>query len=668
MLVKIALPARSRVSALVAVAGSVLAFGPLAAQATNPPYLAGFPSVDRVKSAMQAKDPREQALRQLGAIWQLQEMVKQLSGSREFRGFLPDEQKLLGTYSTAHFEISKAIDSAFPGPYGMARTVSDNTPYRYMRTDSRFGIEGIRTFTIVAAPVVDSFLRSVGADKARWAARAKADSEAMIAAQNAKNAPPGARNDQGTLRIRRCVESGRSEMQCMMEGIGGEISGMMNAILPGIKKTPIQGIRMSGVYPGENRFGLTFYTDDVQVSCGELVPESHGYTTAVVPTGIRITIASSPAPIVLTLRPDGHLAGTGPTDIAGEVQTGVEYGTRTWSDGHTEPISRPVFAPRTLRCNIGVLTASGPSSPLGSLSAAPATLLNGLFGNPDPKAGKPVPVGARMNGEYGSQLALDLEFQPEGVVLGCREATSLRDYAVQAQGNQALIRVDNGGGRTLDFSLGPDGKITGSGDVRVDGRAVSGTSPNGDITYASRSATCTVGTLNPAGPVLTEAEQGAAAARQSLGRPAPSPAPQNTGGVGPSFVQLESGFPTNPNGTSPLAGANVMLLDGGFDAVLREAGVLMTPLDGFKGAFTKAYDAGGEKRQKLVQTLAAHTVGYFQLDKDGIGKSPELAIGKTNTFLVTATVAGSKYMWALAGVARAGWTKVILTTGNALRN
>jgi hypothetical protein len=617
--------------------------------------------VERVKSVMQAKDPREQALKQLGALWQLQEMVRQLSGGREFRGLLPDELKLVNAYSMAHFQISKAIDSTFPGPYGSARSVSGNTPYQYMRTDPRFGIEGIQTFTIVAAPVVDQFLQSVGADKARWAARARADTQAMLAAQAARNAPSGARNDQATLRIRRCVESGRSEMQCMMEGLGGEISGLMNVMLPGIKKTPIHGVRMSGIYPGENRFSLTFYTDNVMVGCGELIPESHGYTTAVVPQGIRITITSSPAPIVLTLRADGRLAGPGPTDITGQVQIGTEYGTRTWSDGRTEPISRPVYAARTLRCNIGVLTASGPSSPLGSLSTAPATLLNGLFGSPDPKAGKPAPVGARMNGEYGSQLELDLEFQPEGVVLGCREATSLRDYTVQAQGNQALIRIDNGAGRTLDFALGPDGKITGSGEVRVEGRVVTGTSGNGEITYAPRSATCPAGTLNPAGPVLSEAEQGAEAARASLGRPSPPAA-------GPSFVQLESGIPTNANGTSPLAGASVMLLDGGFDAVLREAGVLMSPMEGFKSAFTKAYDAGGEQRQKLVRTLAAHTVGYFQLDKDGIGKSPELTIGKTNTFLVTANVSGTKYIWALTGVARAGWTKVVLTTGNALRN
>ncbi len=110
---------------------------PLAAQATNPPNLAQFPTVARVKEVMTAADPREQALKQMGALWQLQEIIKALSGRREFRGLTPDEGKLIGTYSGAQYHIAQAIDSAFPGPYGKWRRVSDNTPYGYMRSDSR---------------------------------------------------------------------------------------------------------------------------------------------------------------------------------------------------------------------------------------------------------------------------------------------------------------------------------------------------------------------------------------------------------------------------------------------------------------------------------------------------------------------------------------------------
>ena len=83
---------------------------------------------------------------------------------------------------------------------------------------------------------------------------------------------------------------------------------------------------------------------------------------------------------MLTMRPDGRLAGPGPADITGMVQTGIQFGTRTWSDGRTEPISRPVYEKLTRRCNVGELALAGASPPLGSLSTAPATLLNTVFG------------------------------------------------------------------------------------------------------------------------------------------------------------------------------------------------------------------------------------------------------------------------------------------------
>ncbi len=62
-------------------------------QALNPPYLSEMPSVDRVIQAMQTADPRETAQRQLGAFYQLMEIIKTLSGPREFRGFTPDEAR-----------------------------------------------------------------------------------------------------------------------------------------------------------------------------------------------------------------------------------------------------------------------------------------------------------------------------------------------------------------------------------------------------------------------------------------------------------------------------------------------------------------------------------------------------------------------------------------------
>ena len=45
-------------------------------QALNPPYLSEIPPVDRVMSVMRVADPRETALRQIGAFYQLIEIIK----------------------------------------------------------------------------------------------------------------------------------------------------------------------------------------------------------------------------------------------------------------------------------------------------------------------------------------------------------------------------------------------------------------------------------------------------------------------------------------------------------------------------------------------------------------------------------------------------------------
>src|SRR5688572_6536907 len=228
-----------------------------AAQAANPPYMAQFPSVEKVVKAMELPDPRESALRKLGALWQLQQVIKQLSGSREFRGLLPDEARVLGEYQVAEYYIGQAIDSAFPGPYGNAGKVSLNTPYRYMRTDVRFGIEGVELAKVLPVSVLELFYQSVGNDKARRAAVARADSEATRRAQ-AQAGPTKLQQEQAA--IRRCAESGRSETQCMMEGIGKSFMDMTTSAMPGLgdllNGNPIHGVRMSGMYAGEGKLGF----------------------------------------------------------------------------------------------------------------------------------------------------------------------------------------------------------------------------------------------------------------------------------------------------------------------------------------------------------------------------------------------------------------------------
>ena len=656
-----------------------------AAQATNPPYLSEFPTVERVKKAMQVSDPRETALRQMGALWQLQEIIKALSGHREFRGFLPDEGRIVGAYGVAQYYIGQAVDSAFPGPYGSARKVSDNTPYMYMRTDPRFGVEGIEVFKILLPPAVqDLYYQAVAPERARVLARAKSDSvdreqglARMTAPAGAQPTAPG--QPQSHLadeqrQIRRCVESGRSEIQCMMEGIGKSWNeDFIGAIAPGLKKAAIYGVRVAGVYPGPGKFSLSFYNESVNLTCADLQPLSQNYATVATNNGLRIEIENQPQPLVLGARADGQLVGPASADITGQVIVGYQEGVRTWSDGRTEPISRPIYETRTRRCNVGTLATSGPSSALGSMSTAPAAAVNLIFGSPDKDAGKPAPAGLRMSGEYGSQAGLDLEFRPEGVVVGCREAVILRLYTVQPQGTRVVISVENSAS-PFSVTLGPDGRLSGSGTVRVDGRVVSGTAPNGDIAYAPRSASCGLAVLAPAG--------------QSTGQPAPdapigAAGPTPTGTLGPAAAaivkpapgtgavfQLESGF-TGPAGSpNPIAGQGFMLLDSPLDKIVKEAGVAqpagLSATKALEHACTTA--AGATDCDKLVATMNAHQVAFLRPDQGGVAQSPELPAGRSYYLFGAAITGGRKFTWHLPLVAKVGWTKVTLTQANAVPN
>jgi hypothetical protein len=633
---------------------------PLAAQATDPPYLSQFPSVAKVKQAMEMPDPRESALRKMGALWQLQEVIKQLSGRREFRGFLPDEMKVLGQYQVAEYYIGQAIDSAFPGPYGNAGKVSLNTPYRYMRTDVRFGIEGVELVKVLPVSVLELFYQSAGNDRARRIAVARADSVATARAEALPVTPGPTKLEQEQAAIRRCAESGRSQTQCMMEGLGKSFMDMTTSAVPMLgellTKNPIYGIRMGGVYPGTNKLSFTFFAEHVTVGCADLEVSTKEYTTAIVPDGVRITISSEPRPIVLTMRSDGRLAGAGPTDITGQVVVGYEKWTRTWSDGRVEPYTVPIYKTFTRSCNIGSLAAAGPS-PVEGLAANAIASVVSLTGGSDQNTPKPTPAGLRMGGEYGTQTALDIEFRPEGAILGCGPVAGLKPYTVALQGGRVVVSIANGAS-PLALAVGTDGKLSGSGTVRVDGRQATGTTPNGSLTYVPRSATCPVGVIAPTHAQRAEAEPGAAAARSAT-----SAAPT---GNGPAF-QIVGGLPAPSFGGNALAGAALLLMDASLDNVLKEAGVAVPAGTSAPKVLEQTCNgmAGQANCAKIVQSLGAHTVVQLKADANGIANTPDLTAGKTYYLFGSAVSEGRKVTWHLSLAAKAGWTKVTLSRANA---
>src|SRR5688500_11698454 len=122
---------------------------------------------------MKTSDPRETAIRQMGAFYQLTEIIRTLSGSREFRGFTPDEQRVIGMYQTANYNVGQAASKAFPG----VPKSGEETDFHFGRWDRRFGVEGIQTFQLLPPAIKAEFDRIIKADNDRRQARQRARSE-----------------------------------------------------------------------------------------------------------------------------------------------------------------------------------------------------------------------------------------------------------------------------------------------------------------------------------------------------------------------------------------------------------------------------------------------------------------------------------------------------------
>jgi hypothetical protein len=102
------------------------------------------------------------------------------------------------------------------------------------------------------------------------------------------------------------------------------------------------GARMSGKYGAAGGLQIEFQPTQAVLDCGE-AHDIQPYATKNLADRFVVTIQNGDAPIALTLRPDGVLAGSGSIDVSGRVVTGTN------ATGAT-------YAPRTARCTVGSLS------------------------------------------------------------------------------------------------------------------------------------------------------------------------------------------------------------------------------------------------------------------------------------------------------------------------
>ena len=99
------------------------------------------------------------------------------------------------------------------------------------------------------------------------------------------------------------------------------------------------------------------------------------------------------------------------------------------------------------------------------------------------------PTGLRMTGDYKAADGFRLIFEPDQVTMVCKGVPAPAPYTVQVTDTQANITIQNG--KPFVVSLRADGKLAGTGQVRVTGQVPAGTRTEQTTGNSTQTATRT---------------------------------------------------------------------------------------------------------------------------------------------------------------------------------
>jgi len=99
------------------------------------------------------------------------------------------------------------------------------------------------------------------------------------------------------------------------------------------------------------------------------------------------------------------------------------------------------------------------------------------------------PTGLRMTGDYKAPDGFRLIFEPDQVTMVCKGVPAPTPYTVQVTDTQANITIQNG--KPFVVSLRADGKLAGTGQVRVTGQVPAGTRTEQTTGNSTQTATRT---------------------------------------------------------------------------------------------------------------------------------------------------------------------------------
>jgi hypothetical protein len=667
------------------------------AQSNNTSYTSDMPSVERVKAEIKGSDPTDTLARQVAVFTYLSAYIQRIKYNRSYSGpFTPDEQRLMGAYDLAAYQISQdyakshTADEAkaferLHGQYEMNSDFYKDWSKRLIGKQSAAAYKGAETGLAATA-------------KAHFDEEKRVNDEARA---NASKASGGLSNDATAVATRRCLELGGTPSGCMGKGF---MSGFMDLV--GVNTEEIVGPGRAGVIlfgayknPGTT-MSLGFGAETVTLGgCGKLVPGGHAYTLEKRPGSLRVTVENEPHPIVLTMRLDGGLTGPGLIDVKGSIITGYHNVTETlYMNGQpvvdascggvcSKTTSVADYAPKIERCTIGSLAAPPPPkpAPANAQPAGDSGILGMLTGFVDSigvgGGGEP---GLRMTGKYGGGMLL-LDFSAGTVTLDCGQAHVRQPYTVENTPNQLLIHVENSGG-PFTLAVEPNNTLRGSGSTSVNGRLVTGM--NGDnVAFAPHSERCDVAALSPktgSAPTTHTSSSTAVAVNTPSALPAAEPAVRPSATVEAASSERPAVAPASapstevrasmrvaiaadfPSGSNPMVGQSVMVMRERMDEVLRKLGVAI-PTNATPGQAmqTLATTCKATNCRAVIDGMGHYFVTTVKLDAAGKATlSAQAATGPYSFFAFVRTPNGSM-VWDIPANLRAGDNAITLTATNA---
>ena len=470
----------------------------------NPAYLAGMPSPVLIRQRIQGSNPIDTLARQVAVLNRLPRVIERMRMAPE-RGYnlTPDEQQAANAYNLTSYQLSQGyIKSATPD----AAKAFEQLVGRY-EGDPELNNQ---MFGLLSTAALADYRRVDGGANAQAQQRAEqqrreAEQQRVPAAPTA--AAPSLANDPGRVEMRRCLELGGGDAECLGKGlttgfidfVGGAPADLLKAAKSDANPP---GVRIGGTFAAPAGLTLLFDNGAANLSsCGKLIPDSRNYTVSKRGNQLQVEIANMPKPLVVVLGPNNVFTGPASFPITGQVIVGyrnVWVEQRRVSDNAVVPGSghweqEPISESRTVNCGFASLRPTA--------AAQTETTLTGLFsqilgGQADPAAQQSgtatAPAGPRMGGTYADS-GLKIEFRATAAILDCGQAHVMSPYDVQNLVDRVVVTVRNRNA-PVTLTLRPDGGLVGSGSVDVAGRLVSGMNDAG-VTFTPHTERCSVGTL-----------------------------------------------------------------------------------------------------------------------------------------------------------------------------